>query len=172
MLRFIAMKDKSDLPKGEPTNAPFPSHTRLPRQILVVDDENNTRRLNAMVLAQAGYQVDEAADGAAGFDALVSKPYDLVITDNLMPKVTGIDMLKKLRAAHLALPVIMATGMVPTEEFARRPWLQPDAILLRPYTVEKLLQTVELVLRVADAREEAQPPPNWNRQPSANSLEQ
>jgi DNA-binding response OmpR family regulator len=150
MLRFVAMKDKAGLPEGEPTNAPLPRHTRLPHRILVVDDEVNTRRLNATVLAQAGYHVDEAADGAAGFEALQTGNYDLVITDNLMPKVTGVEMLKKLRAAHMALPVIMASGAFPTMEFARHPWLQPDAMLLRPYTVEKLLNTVEIVLRVAD----------------------
>jgi DNA-binding response OmpR family regulator len=102
--------------------------------------------------------VDEAADGGAGFEALKSTVYDLVITDNSMPKVTGVEMLKKLRAAQLSLPVIMATGAAPTDEFARYPWLQPDITLLTPYSMTEMLNAVEAVLRVADAREQAQPP--------------
>jgi DNA-binding response OmpR family regulator len=118
------------------------------------------------VLTQAGYQVDESPDGAAGFEAIQSGCYDLLITDNSMPKMTGVELLKKLRASQLSLPVIMATGLVPTAEFARQPWLQPDATLTRPYTVEKLLQTVEVVLRVADARDEVQQAQNRQRQPA------
>ncbi len=60
----------------------------------------------------------------------------------------------------MTLPAIMATGLVPTAEFARHPWLQPDATLVRPYTVDQLLKTVALVLRTADAREPIAPLPN------------
>ena len=59
-------------------------------------------------------------------------------------------MLKKLRAARMALPVIMATGTLPTEEFTRYPWLQPAATLLKPYTGEEMLKTVKKVLRETD----------------------
>jgi DNA-binding response OmpR family regulator len=141
---------------------PVESMTELPQtgvspthRILVVDDDANMRRLNTLALMQAGYQVDGVGDGAAGFEALQSGYYDLVITDNIMPKLTGLGMLKKMRTAQMALPVIMATGALPVTEFARQPWLQPDASLTRPYPVEKLLLTVALVLRVADARKQA-----------------
>ncbi len=51
-----------------------------------------------------------------------------------MPKVTGVELLQKLHDARLALPVIMATGTIPEAEFARYPWLRPNATLLKPYT--------------------------------------
>jgi DNA-binding response OmpR family regulator len=66
-----------------------------------------------------------------------------------MPKVSGVDLLKKLRAARMVLPVIMATGTLPKEELARYPWLQPAATLLKPYTSEDMLRTVKRVLREA-----------------------
>ncbi len=163
------MKDKglseqaSAPPQGQPTGR---------HRILVVDDDRCTRQLNMTVLKQAGYEVDGAPDGSAGFEALQASSYDLLISDNSMPKMSGVELLRKLRASQLSLPVIMATGAVPTVEFARQPWLQPDATLVRPYTVEKLLQTVEVVLRVADAREEAQTPTTWLRPPPATGLEQ
>jgi len=69
-----------------------------------------------------------------------------VITDHKMPKVTGVELLKKLRAARMDLPVILVTAALPREEFTRQPWLQPAATLLKPYTVEELLGTVKEVL--------------------------
>ncbi len=149
------MKDFQDLQPVGSIGTPLPNQTSPPQRILVVDDDANTRVLNMAVLTQAGYQVDGAANGAAGFAALQTGYYDLVITDNFMPKLTGIGMLKKLRAAQMSLPVIMATGALPTEEFARYPWLQPDATLLRPYPVEELLAKVAVVLRMADARKQS-----------------
>jgi DNA-binding response OmpR family regulator len=115
-------------------------------RILVVDDDGDIRRLNAGVLRCSGYQVNDAEDGAAGWEALYANGYDLLITDHDMPKLTGLDLLKKLRAAHMELPVIMATGTLPPGELAQSPWLQPATTLLKPYSVEELLTTVREVL--------------------------
>jgi len=150
VLKYNAMLYNRFLVEPGPAGAPPRCEADSRHRILIVDDDRCTRQINTIVLTQAGYQVDAANDGAAGWEAIQSKPYDLVITDNHMPNLTGIGMLKKLRAAQLALPVIMATGEPPTEEFARDPSLQPEATLLRPYAVEKLLNTIEVVLRVAD----------------------
>jgi DNA-binding response OmpR family regulator len=122
-----------------------------PRRILVVDDEPLLRRLNTEVLVDAGYRVDTAEDGAVAWDALQIGSYDLLITDNEMPNVSGIGLLKKLRAARMDMPVIMATGTFPKDEFTQYPWLQPAATLLKPYTIEELLGTVKTVLREADS---------------------
>jgi DNA-binding response OmpR family regulator len=115
-------------------------------RILVVDDDDDSRRFNAEALTFSGYRVDAAADGVAGWEALSSDRYDLLITDNGMPRLSGIELVQKLRAARMLLPVIMATGTLPQHEFHRRPWLIPDATLLKPYTVEALLGTVKEVL--------------------------
>jgi DNA-binding response OmpR family regulator len=122
----------------------------LRRHILVAEDDALLRHLNTEMLRGSGYEVDDAADGAAAWQALNADIYDLLITDNSMPKVSGVELLEKLRAARLALPVIMATGIPPTEEFTRYPWLQPAAMLLKPYTLEQMLKTVKKVLREAD----------------------
>jgi DNA-binding response OmpR family regulator len=139
------MKDKTISQAGESTCAPLP-----PCRILVVEDEPHIRQLNTGVLINSGYDVDTAEDGAAGWEALNADSYDLMITDNKMPRLTGVELLKKLYAHRMALPVIMATGELPTEEFTRYPWLQPAATLLKPYTVAELLGTVKKVLREAD----------------------
>ena len=79
----------------------------------MVDDDSNARQLSLDVLAGAGYDVEGVKDGAAGWEALQATSYDLIITDNKMPRMTGIEMIEKLRSARRAVPVIMATGICP-----------------------------------------------------------
>jgi DNA-binding response OmpR family regulator len=114
--------------------------------ILVVDDEPIIRELNCKMLMDASYHVDTAEDGAVAWDTLQLKSFDLLITDNSMPKVTGLELIQKVRAAGMALPVIMATGVLPEEAFTRSPWLQPAATLIKPYTLAEFLGVVENVL--------------------------
>ena len=138
------MKNNHDVCEQPDPTRQFPANP--PQRILVVDDDHESRRLNAVVLSRCGYEVDVAEDGAAAWAALNGEGYDLMITDNTMPRLSGIELLKKLRSARLGLPVIMATGTLPTQEFALTPWLQPDATLLKPYTIEQLLGTVKMIL--------------------------
>jgi DNA-binding response OmpR family regulator len=111
-------------------------------------------------LARSGYEVDVAADGAAGWEALQAKRYDLLITDNFMPKVTGIEMVKKLRTARMRLPVIMATAILPEEEFILHPWLQAVTTLIKPFLAPELLATVQKVLSMRESASEQIAPPN------------
>jgi DNA-binding response OmpR family regulator len=150
-------------------DACLPDRAKPLHRILVVEDDGDIRRLNTEVLLQSGYHVDSASDGAVAWDTLQQKNYDLMVTDNEMPKVTGIDLLKKLCAARVALPVIMATGVAPKDEFARHPWLQPAALLLKPYTVDELLWVVKEVLSAIDfIREQAASSPDSPGLPSTD----
>ena len=115
-------------------------------RILVVDDDQAILRLNAEALMRHGYRVDAAADGSAAWQALKNDQYDLLITDNRMPNVTGVELIKKVRSAQMTLPVIMATGVWPSEEMSLYPWLQPVATLLKPYAISELLGTVREAL--------------------------
>lgn len=153
---------------GEPATTPHHCQPRPPQRILVADDDPSICNFSAQILIRHGYEVNAVADGAAAWEALNAGSYDLLITDNNMPKVSGIELLKKLRAARIPLPVILASGALPTREFARFPWLQPDAMLLKPYVIAQLLETVKVVLRATDgAREQITPPPDWEHRPSA-----
>lgn len=144
------MKDALNLPACELNSPPAQSQAELPQRILVVEDDSAIRQLNTEVLIRFGYHVDAAEDGVAAWEALNADGYDLMITDNNMPNVSGLELLKKLRAARMDLPVIMATGTVPTEEFTRYPWLRPAATLLKPYTAEEMLRMVKIVLSGAE----------------------
>jgi DNA-binding response OmpR family regulator len=141
-------------------------------RILVVEDDAMIRRMNGEVLTYSGYQVDTAEDGAAAWDAMQLTSYDLLLTDNEMPHLTGVGLLKKLHAARMALPVIMATGTAPEEELNANPWLPIDALLLKPYSFDELLMMVKKVLlETNEARGTFAPPPKWPNQPAGTYLQ-
>lgn len=165
----LDLKDNKISPAGEPATIPSQSRKRPTHRILVVEDEPDMRRLSAEVLQNSGYEVDTAADGKAGWEALHAtrhspESYALLITDHDMPGLSGLALIKKVRAARMALPVIIATGTLPTEDLMNRyPWLQPVATLVKPYSVQQLLGTVEAVLRTTDGvRAQILPPPDWS----------
>ena len=116
------------------------------QRILVVEDDLDIGQLYAQVLVRSGYEVAVAGDGAAGWEALCASHFDLLITDHEMPKLTGLELVGKVRRAHLTLPVIIASGTLHTEELKRRPWLRVAAVLLKPVCVQELLKTVKEVL--------------------------
>ena len=160
------MKKNENSPTGDLTQAPQPRPPNSRQRILVVEDDAETRRLNTEVLIYSGYHVDAAVSGAAAWEALQLNHYDLMVTGYKMPQVTGVDLLKKLHDASMAVPVIMATGTLPTQEFAKCPWLRPASLLLKPYTFNELLGTVKSVLHATTAvRPETPPPPNWPSPP-------
>jgi DNA-binding response OmpR family regulator len=136
-----------------------------------VDDDASIRDLNTEVLIHSGYAVDSAEDGAIAWATLQRHSYDLLITDQNMPKVSGVELVRKLRGARMALPVILATGAMPTEELDRHPGLRIEATLLKPFTIAMLLETVQEVLRATDNdREQNALQPIGRSQPVADSL--
>nr|WP_281414948.1 hybrid sensor histidine kinase/response regulator [Azospirillum picis] len=79
--------------------------------VLLVDDEELVRTATAEYLAQAGFSVREVADAAAALSLLESgfRP-DVIVTDHMMPGMTGLEMARKLRARQDATPILMVTG--------------------------------------------------------------
>ena len=81
-------------------------------RVLVVDDDPIMREVASAKLAEAGYDVEVAADGAEGLACLQARPFDLAISDVDMPRMNGFEMTRAIRAdsALAAVPVIMVTG--------------------------------------------------------------
>jgi PAS domain S-box-containing protein len=144
------MKEKetfSDLP-----SAPPPCGSKSYR-ILVVDDEKAMRNLHLELLTGAGYEVIAVADGALAWDSIQTQHFDLMITDNSMPKVTGVELINKVIAANIRLRVIMTTGALPPHEFKRYPWLNNIAVLVKPVINSAILSMVEKVLNEGKNKE-------------------
>ncbi|SFZ78750.1 response regulator [Chitinimonas taiwanensis] len=81
------------------------------KTILTVDDSPSIRQMVSFTLKNAGYEVLEAGDGNAGLSQAKSKPCQLIITDQNMPGMDGLTMIKALRAlpAYKATPILMLT---------------------------------------------------------------
>ena len=112
------------------------------RRILIVDDEDNDRDLNSRLLIRAGYEVVGAVDGDAAWEAIQTQHFDLMITDNSLPKVTGIELVNKLHAAGNKLEIIFLTGEFPYDQVKRYPWLKNMVILTKPITNSEILSVV------------------------------
>ena len=151
--------------------APVPGATRRFQRILVVDDDTGIRQLGTEVLIRHGYQVDAAEDNIAGWKALQAHTYDLLITDLDMPRLSGLKLVKRLRDARLALPVILASGIMTPQELNQNPWFHLSGALLKPVSPVQLLQTVQAALRAPEGvREQIAPPPDWRSEPSAGGM--
>ncbi|MEY4917023.1 MAG: hypothetical protein RL616_936 [Verrucomicrobiota bacterium] len=147
------------------------SENKPSARILVVDHDADICRLNTELLLDAGYEVSHAEDGAGAWDELQCNAYDLLVTDHHMRKLCGVSLLKKLHIAGMAIPVILVTGEPPTSELSRHPWLQIEAILLKPYAADELLAVVSNVLRAIDnATGQFVPPPALLVAPGSNRL--
>jgi DNA-binding response OmpR family regulator len=141
---IIAKQDQ--LSRAEEPATALTRGQKDPPRILVVDDGHDSRKLQIDLLTSSGYHVEAANDGAAGWEALRSHNYDLVITDNHMPRMTGLDMIERLHLSRMTIPVIMVTGRPPTEEVALKPWLKPKAMLEKPFVNRELLEMVSNIL--------------------------
>jgi DNA-binding response OmpR family regulator len=118
-----------------------------PPRILLADDDYFLRQLEAEMLRCAGFEVDDVGDGAAAWDMLQIENYDLLITDNNMPLVFGVELLKRIQTAQMYLPVIMATGSLSDWELMSDSFLQPVTLLFKPYTIAELMRVVQEKLR-------------------------
>ena len=109
----------------------------------MVDDDALIRQLSAGVLIRSGYQAD-------AWNALQLASYDLLVTDHNLRRLTGVGPIQKVQAAHMALPVILMSAAMPTDELSTLPWLQIDATLRKPFTTGELLDAVRTARRTAD----------------------
>jgi DNA-binding response OmpR family regulator len=116
-------------------------------RVLVVDNEPEICRLNCDMLIDLDFDVDVAGDGIAAWALLQTNEYNLMITDNRMPGMPGVELLKKLHATHRFVPTIMATGTIPDKQTTCHPWFQIATTLIKPYTLDELLTAVKRSIR-------------------------
>ncbi|GAB3553270.1 hypothetical protein GCM10027404_25400 [Arthrobacter tumbae] len=84
----------------------------MPHKILVVDDDADIRDLVSTKLESSGYEVETAGDGVAGLELATNNEYSLVISDVMMPGMSGVDMVRMMRSAEppISVPVILLTA--------------------------------------------------------------
>ncbi len=117
--------------------------------ILVVDNDEDTREGLCRLLSREGYAVDVAADGVEALECVQRHPYELVITDMLMPRLGGLVLLQRLKETRPNIPVMLLTAFGDWASYAQAIKLGASAYLTKPYRSEELLQHVQRVLSKA-----------------------
>jgi DNA-binding response OmpR family regulator len=113
------------------------------KTILVIDDEPDILNGYQAILEREGYCVITAPDGHSGLTRALREPYDLVIVDLMMPRISGFIILERVKEAMPARPVIMLTGSRAPEQRAYAEFLGVDAYLMKPVAPQELVETVE-----------------------------
>lgn len=131
-----------DLPAAEPRVGGV-------ARLLLAEDDGHLRRLLTRFLARQGYEVTAVEDGAAAWEALRGGQYDLLITDLSMPRLSGLDLVARLREAGVGIPVILTTGLPPADAAVRFPRLRITAVLEKPFSVLALKELVGSLLQRA-----------------------
>ncbi|MEK6662275.1 MAG: chemotaxis response regulator CheY [Pseudomonadota bacterium] len=119
-------------------------------KFLVVDDFSTMRRIVRNLLKELGFQnVDEAEDGVAALSKLRGTPFDFVVSDWNMPNMTGIDLLKEIRAdANLKhLPVLMVTAEAKKENIVSAAQAGANGYIVKPFTAATLEEKLNKIFQ-------------------------
>jgi hypothetical protein len=154
-----ALAGEAEVRDSRPPMADTPFHG-AGRRVLVVDDEESIRVISARVLAQHGFVVETAADGVEALEMIRPDParFAVVITDLMMPRMGGRDLVYALRQLAPDLPVICSSGLTELEADKAGPAGPAEAALevrlRKPYAEKELLRVIGAELAATEARAE------------------
>jgi PAS domain S-box-containing protein len=137
----------SPLPVALP--APEAPASKVPRTVLVVDDEEFIREIAERALIHAGYRVLQAQDGQEALAWFLpgQDPVDLVLLDMTMPRMGGAEAFRRIRAVAPETRVLLSSGYTQKESLQSLAGLPPDGFLAKPYRIADLLAAVADTLR-------------------------
>ena len=117
-------------------------------RILVVDDFSTMRRIIKNILRQLGFNnVVEADDGTTAWEVLNKDKIDFIVSDWNMPKMTGIDLLRKVRASEEFgdLPFLMVTAEAQQENIIEAVQAKVSNYIVKPFTAETMKQKIDKI---------------------------
>jgi DNA-binding response OmpR family regulator len=125
-------------------------------RILVIEDERKVARFLEQGLREEKYTVDVAFDGEEGLDRALNEAYDLIITDVMMPKKSGTDVIKALRAEKRNMPILCLTARTELDDKIEGLDAGADDYLTKPFLFEELSARVRSLLRRSDMEKKTQ----------------
>src|SRR5699024_8951593 len=123
------------------------SQIKMKKKILVVDDEPSILELIEYNLESNDYQVSTAKDGQEAFDKVNEQTFDLMLLDQMLPKMSGIEVLKKMRKSGNLTPVIFLTAVDSEDNKIEGLVSGADDYVTKPFSIKALLARIEVVLR-------------------------
>jgi two-component system, chemotaxis family, chemotaxis protein CheY len=118
------------------------------KTILAIDDSAAIRQMVVFTLKRAGYEVVEASDGLDGLKKAKAKTVDLILTDQNMPNMDGLDLVKNLRALpqYKTVPILLLTTESSDAMKAQGRAAGATGWLVKPFDPQKLIDTVKKVI--------------------------
>ena len=119
-------------------------------KVLIVDDFATMRRILKNILKQLGFKnLLEADDGTTAYDVLESQDVDLIISDWNMPKMTGLELLKKVRASekYSKIPFLMVTAEAQKQNVIEAVQAGVSNYVVKPFTAEAISEKLEKILK-------------------------
>jgi twitching motility two-component system response regulator PilH len=138
------VQDNSSTPDSDAHLSPTENDRQT--SVLLAEDDRALRRFLEVVLERAGYRVFPASDGLEAMKLVLAAPIDVVVTDAIMPNLSGNELCRFLRnsPALSHLPIILLSAL---ERKGRNPGAeQADAFLSKPVSGEKLIEVIEKLL--------------------------
>ncbi|WHY02143.1 response regulator transcription factor [Neobacillus sp. DY30] len=127
--------------------------------ILVVEDEEKIARILELELEYEGYEVTKVIDGLEALEAYRTGNWDLILLDVMLPGLSGIELLRRIRKNDLQTPVILLTAKSSVEDKVSGLDLGANDYITKPFQIEELLARIRAALRIKRA-EEQQPQNN------------
>ncbi|MBK9021840.1 MAG: response regulator [Sulfuritalea sp.] len=120
----------------------------MPKAVLAVDDSASIRQMVAFTLKNAGYDVVEATDGMDGLAKAKARGFDLILTDQNMPRMDGLTLVKSLRAIaqYRTTPILILTTESSDAMKAQGKAAGATGWLVKPFDPQKLLDVVKKVI--------------------------
>ncbi|ACT48165.1 MULTISPECIES: response regulator [Methylotenera] len=120
----------------------------MAKTILAVDDSGSLRQMVAFSLKAAGYDVIQAVDGQDGLNKAKEKTVDLVLTDQNMPIMDGLTLIKNLRGlgSYQKVPILMLTTESSDEMKAKGKAAGANGWLVKPFDPKRLIEVVQKVI--------------------------
>ena len=116
-------------------------------RILVVEDEERLALRLARVLEQEGYAAETVGDGRSGLAHALAEPFDLLIVDWMLPNLDGVQVVRRLRAAEMSVPILMLTARGQIEDRVTGLDAGADDYLPKPFALTELLARVRALSR-------------------------
>jgi DNA-binding response OmpR family regulator len=119
----------------------------MPQKILIIEDDREIAHLVEIHLKDAGYEAVAAYDGDTGFHFALSKSFDLIILDILLPGMDGLEVCRRVRAAPVYTPILMLTSRSAEIDRVLGLEIGADDYLIKPFSIRELLARVKALLR-------------------------
>ncbi len=117
-------------------------------RLLIIDDESELREVLIAILEDTTTDIRQAANGAEGIQLLQDEKFDAVLSDEKMPKKSGLDVLKWMREHNIDTPFIIHTGYGQKEMVQEAQRLGVFAFIDKPWNEHHLIQTVQKALKM------------------------